>query len=43
MKSHDYERERAEKATRYFDILWGPDVAQQQRERVIKNHPDHCE
>ncbi|KAH6972732.1 hypothetical protein BKA56DRAFT_676550 [Ilyonectria sp. MPI-CAGE-AT-0026] len=41
MNSKDYERKRAEKAKRYFDVLWGPVAAQHQRERVLKYHPDH--
>ncbi|KAK7415661.1 hypothetical protein QQX98_005693 [Neonectria punicea] len=40
-KSKDYEHERAEKAKRYFDVLWGPVAAEQQRARVLKFHPDH--
>ncbi|KPM39813.1 hypothetical protein AK830_g6728 [Neonectria ditissima] len=41
LKSKEYEQERAEKARRYFDVLWGPAAAEQQRARVLKFHPDH--
>lgn len=44
MRSKDDEKVRAERATKYFEVLWGgPEAAAVMRDRALEYQPDHCE